>query len=301
MRASLIFLGTSAGIPSVERGLPSVALKYGRWILLFDCGEGTQRQMMKARIGFMKPMKIFISHLHGDHVFGLLGLLQTMNLLGREEKLEVYGPKGIRDFLEAGVDHSIAELKFPLKVSEVKGGIIVREQNFKVRARKVRHSIPTFAYSFEERERPGKFDVEAALKLGVPKGPLWGRLQQGKSVKLPDGRIIKPEQVVGPPRPGLKIVYSGDTKPCQALLQLARNADILIHECTFDDELAERAEAEFHSTPSGAAQLALKAGVKRLILTHISTRYRDASLLAEQAKKIFPETLAAEDFLKIEL
>lgn len=301
MRVSIVFLGTSAGIPSVERSLPSVALRYERWLLLFDCGEGTQRQMMQAKVGFMKPMKIFISHLHGDHVFGLFGLLQTMNLLGRRERLEVYGPKGLKSLLESGRECSISELRFPLEVREVGEGVIVREKGFKVKARWAEHSLPNLAYLFEEDKRPGKFHVEKALELGVPEGPLWRRLQHGRKVKLPDGRVVEPSQVVDPPRPGIKIAYSGDTRPCRAVAALAREADLLIHECTFGDELADRAEAEFHSTPSGAAQVALKAKAKRLILTHISTRYRRADLLKEQAEKVFTPVDVAEDFMRIEL
>jgi ribonuclease Z len=298
LRGSLIFLGTSAGIPSVDRGLSSLVIKYDGWILMFDCGEGTQRQIMKSRIGFMKPMKIFITHLHGDHIFGLPGLIQTMNLLNRNIKLEVYGPRGIKDFLKSSIDHSIAQLRFPLEIREIKSGISVKEKKFTVKVRKAEHSIPNYAYAFEEKERPGKFHVEKALRLGVPKGPLWHRLQHGKPVKLPDGRIIKPSQVVEPSKPGIKIVYSGDTRPCSSVAELAKNADILIHECTFDDELYDRAKAELHSTPSGVAKLALNARVKQLILTHISTRYRNGEILAEQAKKIFPETVVAEDFAK---
>jgi ribonuclease Z len=301
LRLSLTFLGTSAGIPSVERSLPSVALKYKRWILLFDCGEGTQRQMMKARIGFSKPMKIFITHLHGDHCFGLLGLLQTMNLLGRERELEIYGPAGLKGFLESAMDYSLAGLRFPLEVREISSGSTVKGESFKVKAKLAMHSIPNLAYRFEEDKRPGKFHVEKALRLGIPKGPLWHRLQHGRKVKLPDGREIKPSQVVDPPKPGVKIVYSGDTKPCRAVLELARGADLLIHECTFDDSLAERAEAEYHSTPRGASTLALKAGIKQLILTHLSTRYRDDEALLEQARKNFPKTLVARDLMKLEL
>jgi len=300
LRGSLIFLGTSAGIPSVDRGLPSLVIKYEGWVLMFDCGEGTQRQMMKAKVGFMRPMKIFITHLHGDHVFGLLGLIQTMNLLNRSIKLEIYGPKGIRDFLESSIDHSIAKLRFPLEVREVRDGVLLREKKFNIRVRRAEHSITNYAYAFEEMERPGKFHVEEALRLGIPRGPLWHRLQHGQPVKLPDGRIIEPSQVVEPPRPGIKIVYSGDTRPCSSVAELAKGADILVHECTFDDELYGRAEAELHSTPSGVARLALEAGVKRLILTHISTRYKDDEILAEQAKKIFPETVVARDFTKFE-
>lgn len=301
LRLSVTFLGTSAGVPSVDRSLPSIALRYGRWVLLFDCGEGTQRQMMRARIGFSRPMKIFITHLHGDHVFGLLGLLQTMNLLGRERKLEIYGPTGLKGFLEAAMDYSLAELRFPLEVVELASRSTIREEGYKVRARLASHSIPNLAYCFEEDMRPGKFHVEKALRLGVPKGPLWHKLQHGKRVKLPDGRIVEPSQVVDPPRPGIKIVYSGDTKPCRAVLEMARGADLLIHECTFDDSLLERAEAEHHSTPTGAARIALKAGVKQLVLTHLSTRYREAELLSEQARKTFPKTLVARDLMKLEL
>ena len=300
MRLTLTFLGTSAGVPSVERSLPSLVLRFGKWVLMFDCGEGTQRQMMRVRVGFSKPMKIFITHLHGDHVFGLPGLLQTMNLLGRERKLEVYGPKGLKDFLNAAVDCSLAGLRFPLEVREISGGSVVRGEGFKVKARLAMHSIPNLAYAFEEEERPGKFRVEEALRLGVPRGPLWHRLQHGKRVKLPNGRVVEPSQVLGPPQPGLKIVYSGDTKPCRAVLEMARGADLLIHECTFDDSLMERAEAEYHSTPSGAASIALKAGVKQLVLTHLSARYKEEGVLLEQARRLFPRTLVARDLMKLE-
>lgn len=301
MRLNLTFLGTSAGVPSVGRSLPSLTLRYGQWILMFDCGEGTQRQMMRARIGFSRPMKIFITHLHGDHVFGLLGLLQTMNLLGRERGLEIYGPVGLKGFLESAIDYSLAGLRFPLEIREISSGSTVREKNFKVKARLAKHSIPNLAYSFEEGKRPGKFHVEKALGLGIPKGPLWHKLQHGRKVRLPDGRIIEPNQVVDPPKPGIKIVYSGDTKPCRAVLELARGADLLIHECTFDDNLSERAETEYHSTPSGAATLALKAGVKQLVLTHLSTRYKDDKTLLEQARRFFPKTLTAKDLMRLEL
>ncbi|WP_309493679.1 ribonuclease Z [Candidatus Hecatella orcuttiae] len=297
----LTFLGTSAGLPSLDRGLPSLVLKYGREILMFDCGEGTQRQMMRARIGFSRPMKIFVTHLHGDHMLGIPGLLQTMSLLGRTEKIQVYGPKGLADFLEAARTHVKFLLRFPLEVFEVEEGLICREKAYKVTARWTEHQIPTLAYAFEEKEKPGKFHPEKALSLGVPKGPLWHRLQHGRRVRLKDGRTVEPSQVVGPPRRGVKIVYSGDGKPCPNVLKLARNADLLVHECTFDDSLKDKAEAEWHSTAGQAAVLASKARAKRLILTHISTRYRDSKLLLEQARKEFSHVKVAEDFMQIEL
>ena len=297
----IIFLGTGGGVPSPTRSLPSIVLNFEGKILMFDCGEGTQLQMFKMKVGLSRDMKIFISHLHGDHIFGLPGLIQTMSLLGREKKLEIYGPKGIKEFFKCFIENVKFDLGFPVEVKEVSEGVVCRDKRFKIVAKKAEHSILNLAYAFIESKKPGKFHPEKALELGVPKGPLWHKLQHGRKVKLPDGRIIEPRQVTDEPRPGLKIVYSGDTKPCKNVLKLAKNADILIHECTFDDNLAEKAEVEWHSVPSMVADLAKKASVKSLYLTHISARYRDASILEEQAKKIFSNVKVAEDFMKIEV
>ncbi len=297
----IVFLGTGGGVPTPERSLSSFILNYEGQILMFDCGEGTQHQMVKAKIGFGKETKVFITHLHGDHVLGLPGLIQTMSLLGRTKKLEIFGPRGLKEFLEASRTYIQFNLRFPVEIKEAKEGIIYKNKKFKILARWAEHSIPNLAYAFVENKKPGKFHPEKALELGVPKGPLWHKLQHGKKVKLKNGRIIEPSQVVEPPKPGIKIVYSGDTKPCKNVLKLAKNADLLIHECTFDDSLAEKAEVEWHSTPTGVAELAKKASVKNLVLTHVSARYKNAKIFLEQAKKIFPNVRVAEDLMRIEL
>jgi ribonuclease Z len=297
----VIFLGTSGSIPTPQRGLSAVAIKRKAELLLFDCGEGTQRQMIQAGVGFHRKTKLFITHMHGDHILGLPGLLQTMSLLDREKKLEIYGPQGIKAFVEAISQTVRFTLIFPVEVSEVKAELVCEEKEYDVYATPSNHMIPGFAYALTEKPRPGRFHPEKAKALGVPEGRLWSKLQDGSSVKLADGHVVKPEMVLGSPRSGRKIVYTGDTMPAENIVGLAENADLLIHEATFDDELMERAGEDGHSTPSQAAKTAKEAKVKRLVLTHISARYRDAGLLLEQARKIFPNTELAEDFLKIEL
>ncbi len=297
----IIFLGTGGSIPTPQRGLSAIAIKRKAELLLFDCGEGTQRQMIQAKVGFHKKTKIFITHMHGDHILGLPGLLQTMSLLDRTKKLDIYGPQGIEAFV-AAINQTVRfTLTFPVQVSEVEAGLVCEEKEYEVHATQPNHMTPALAYALAEKPRPGRFHTEKAKELGVPEGPLWSELQGGSSVKLPDGKIVKPEMVLGPPRPGRKIVYTGDTRPSENLVKLAENADLLIHEATFDDELLERADEDGHSTPSQAAKTAKEAGVKRLVLTHISARYKDATLLLAQARKTFFNTDVAKDFLEIEL
>ena len=298
---NVIFLGTGGSIPTPKRGLSAIAIRRKAELLLFDCGEGTQRQMIQAGVGFHRKAKIFVTHMHGDHVLGLPGLLQTMSLLGRTKKLEIYGPQGIKAFVEAINQTVRFSLTFPVQVSEVEAGLVCEEKEYEVYATQSDHIDHSLAYALIEKPRPGRFNIEKARSLGVPEGPLWSKLQGGSSVKLPSGRIVKPEMVLGHPRPGRKIVYSGDTRQSENLVKLAENADMLIHEATFDDELTERAMEDGHSTPGMAAETAKKAGVKRLVLTHISARYKDAGLLLEQARKIFVNTELAEDFLRLEL
>ena len=302
MSLSVIFLGTSGSTPTPQRSLPAIAIRRKGEIILFDCGEGVQRQMIMAKLSFHRKMKIFITHMHGDHVLGLPGLIQTMSLFDRQRKLEVYGPKGLKEFIDVIQKTVQYTLTFPIEIHEIaKAGTICEEDEYTVFAVEVDHVIPSFAFALIEKPRPGKFYPEKAKKLGIPEGPLWSRLQRGYSVTLPDGRTIKPSEVVGPPRPGRKIVYSGDTRPCMSLVRLAENADLLIHDATLDDELAEKAYEDGHSTPSQAAEIARKAGVDRLALTHISARYKSAEKLLEQAKKVFPNVFVAEDFMKIEI
>jgi ribonuclease Z len=297
----VIFLGTGGSIPTPKRGLSAIAVRRQNELLMFDCGEGTQRQMIQAGVGFHREAKIFVTHMHGDHVLGLPGLLQTMALLGRKKKLEIYGPQGIEAFVEAINQTVRFSLTFPLQVSEVESGLVCEEKDYTVHAAQSNHIDNSLAYALVEKPRPGRFSTQKAKKQGVPEGQLWGKLQQGLQITLPNGRIVTPEMVLGPLRPGRKIVYSGDTGQTENLVKLAEKADLLIHEATFEDELAERAREDGHSTPSMAAETAKKAGVKRLVLTHISARYKDAGLLLEQAKKIFVNSDVAEDFMRLEL
>jgi len=302
MSLRVVFLGTAGSIPTLQRGLPAIAVQRRGELILFDCGEGVQRQMIRAGIGFHRKTKVFITHMHGDHVLGLPGLFQTMSLLDRERKLEVYGPLGIRAFVEATQQTVQFTLTFPIEVFETEdNGVVCEEREYEVHAILVDHVIPSLAYALTEKPRPGRFHPEKTMALGVPEGPLWSKLQHGSAVKLPNGRVVKPEEVLGPPRLGRKIVYTGDTRPVKNLAEFAGNADLLIHDATFDDELWERAREDGHSTPSQAAETAKKAGAKRLVLTHISARYKDPSLLLEQAQKVFPRVELAEDFMKIDL
>jgi ribonuclease Z len=302
MSLRVIFLGTAGSVPTPKRSLPAILVQRKGEQLMFDCGESVQRQMMKAKTGFHKKMKIFVSHMHGDHVLGLPGLLQTMALLDRERKLEVYGPSGIKRFIEAISETVQFVLTFPVEIHEIEEvGVVCEEEEYTVQAVWADHVIRSLAYALVEKPRSGKFYLEKAKALGVPEGPLWSKLQHEHNVNLPDGRVIKPEQVVGPPRPGRKIVYTGDTRPFKGFVKFAAGADLLIHDATLDDELAERAAEDGHSTPSQAAKDAKKAKAKQLILTHISARYDDTSILLKQARKIFEKTQVAEDFMKIEM
>jgi ribonuclease Z len=258
--------------------------------------------MLKAKVGFHKKMKIFISHLHGDHVLGLPGLLQSMALMDRKRIIDVYGPEGTTAFL-TGVQEALHfGLTFDVQIHEIHdAGVACDETDYTVTAAWTNHVMPTLAYAFLEKARPGKFFPEKAASLGVPKGILWSKLQHGKTVTLPDGKVVRPDKVTGPNRRGRKIVYSGDTRPFKEFPKFASSADLLIHEATFEDALAEKAELDGHSTPSQAATQAKHAKVKKLVLTHISARYNDIGLLLEQARKIFPDTTVANDFLVLEL
>lgn len=302
MSIRVIFLGTAGSVPTPKRSLPAVLIQRKGEQIMFDCGEGVQRQMIRARGGFHKKMKIFITHMHGDHVLGLPGLLQTMALLDREKKLDVYGPSGIERFLE-GVRETVQfVLTFPVEIHEViEAGVVCEEDEYVVRAAWANHVIPDLAYALVEKPRPGRFHPEKAKALGVPEGRLWSRLQHGHAVKSSKARTVKPEQVMEPSRTGRKIVYTGDTRPFKGFSAFAVDADLLIHDATLDEELIERAEEDGHSTSKQAAENAKKAKAKQLILTHISARYEDTSKLLRQARKVFKNTKVAEDFMEIEI
>ncbi len=302
MNLSVVFLGTAGSIPTPERSLPAIAIRRKGELFLFDCGEGLQRQMIRASVGFHRKTKVFITHMHGDHLLGLPGLFQTMSLLDRERKLEIFGPPGIKPFVDAIKKTVQFTLVFPIEVHEIKeSGVICDEEEYQIHTTCAAHIIPALAYALVEKPRPGKFHPNKARSIGVPEGPLWSKLQQGLTVRLSDGRVVKSEEVLGPPRPGRKIAYTGDTAPSKEIIKFAKGADLLIHEATLDDELVERAQEDGHSTPTQAAEVAKKANVKRLVLTHISARYKDLNLLLEQASKVFSSVDVAEDFMKIEI
>jgi ribonuclease Z len=269
---------------------------------MFDCGENVQRQMMQAKISFHRKMKIFITHLHGDHVLGLPGLLQTMALMDRKEPVLVYGPLGLKDFLVCTKETLNFGLTFPVEINEIIAeGVVHDEKEYQVMAAKSNHAVESYSFAFIEKPRPGKFYPDKALAIGIPAGELWSKLQTGKKVTLKNGKTVLPSDIMGPKRTGRKIVYTGDTKPFEAFAEFAKGADLAIHDCTFDNSLVEKADIDGHSTPSQAAEQARTAGVKMLVLSHISARYPDAGLLLDQAKKIFANSVLAQDFMEIEI
>jgi ribonuclease Z len=296
------FLGTSASRPTVERGVSSIAVIREGETLLFDCGEGTQRQMMRYGISFALD-DIFFSHFHLDHFLGVVGLLRTLSLQGRTDPLRCWGPRGAARFLERSEALGADRLTFPLSVRELQPGEAVRRTNYSIAAIPAVHRGGTsFSWAIIEDERRGRFDPEHAKALGIPEGPLWGRLHKGETITLPDGREVSPATLVGPPRPGRRIVITGDTRPCMATRDAALGADLLIHEATFADEEAQRARETGHSTAREAAQVAASAGVRRLILTHISARYsRDTSDLESEGRSVFSATTVARDGMEVDV
>jgi len=297
----VIFLGTAGSFPTAKRGASAIAIRREAELLLLDCGEGTQRQMVMAKVGLKAEMRILITHMHGDHVLGIPGILQTMALFDRTAPLRIYGPKGIYAFVKAVKETVRFGLSYPIEVMEVGEGIIYEEEDYYVESAWMKHPIPALGYALVEKNRPGKFFPERAEALGIPKGPLWGELQRGRTITTPTGKIVQPDAVMGSPRKGRKIVYTGDTSSCEALVKLAQEADLLIHEATLGDELEEKALESGHSTPSQAAEVAKKAGVKRLVLTHISGRYPEEEGFLECARRLFLETVVAEDFMVLEV
>ncbi len=287
-------------MPTKERNLSSLVIQRDNEILMFDCGEGTQKQFMLSKIGYNKPMRIFITHMHGDHVLGLPGLLMTMSLQGRTRQMEVYGPPTINEFVDAITRIIRPRIEFPLSIREVKEGEIYDEGSYSMSAALVDHTITCIAYAMVESDKPGKFKPERARELKVVEGPLWKKLQRGEAVDV-DGKVVKPGDVMSALRPGWKIVYSIDTRPCDAVVKLAENADLLIHDSTFDDSMEEKAGMYGHSTARQAAEVAKKADARRLLLTHISSMYKDARPLLDQAKTVFKESLLAEDLMTLEL
>ncbi|MFX1565050.1 MAG: ribonuclease Z [Promethearchaeota archaeon] len=295
------FLGVGGGIPSVARSPPSVAINFQGKILLFDCGEGTQLQLQRIGLSPHKIQEIFITHLHGDHVLGLPGLISTMMMMNRTKPLAIYGPVGTKEFTETTLELIHAHIEFPLTVKNVKNGTISIQEQYRVECLPAIHSVASLSYILQTSDTPGRFDVRKAEELGVPSGPLRKELYKGQAIKTPDGKIVKPEDVLGPVRKGLRIVFSGDTAPNPNLAKVAKHASLLIHDATFTELHKENAEKYEHSTAAQAAQIASDAVVQRLALVHISPRYASHEEHESEAQTIFPESFAPNDLDIIEL
>jgi len=302
MSLSIRLLGTSASRPTIERNVSALAIQREGETFMFDCGEGTQRQMMRYGVSFALE-DIFFTHMHADHVLGVIGLIRTMALQGREERLRLWGPRGSARVLRRAEGLGFERSTFPIDVLELEPDQRVERKDFAIVGFAVDHrGSASLGYALVESERKGRFNPDRARELGIPEGPLWGQIHRGQPATLPDGRVIEPSELVGPKRPGRTVVVTGDTRPCAATIEAARDADLLIHEATFGDEEAARAVETGHSTAREAAEVARDAGVRRLLLTHISARYsRDAVDLEREAKTVFAETMIGKDGMEIEV
>ena len=304
MSLRVTFLGTSGAIPTTDRAPSAIYLNREGDGLLFDCGEGTQRQMMRFNTGF-GITAIFVTHLHGDHILGIPGLVQSLSFNGREKPMTIYTPQGTGDQIKTLLTVGEYEPAFPIEIIEISPGDLARETDeYEIRTFQTNHRTNAIGYALVEADRPGRFDREKAEEeLGIPPGPAYGRLHAGESVELDDGRVIEPEEVVGDPRPGRKVVYTGDTRPVDATVEAAENADLLIHDATFAADNADRARSTAHSTGGEAGDIAARAGVDRLALTHISSRYgADASPIKREAEAEFGgEVLLASDGQTLEI
>ncbi len=296
----LVFLGTGASVPSVERNVSATAIHRGNRVDLVDCGEATLRQMMRSDLSFMRLESIFITHLHGDHILGIPAMLQTLNFMGRVRKLSVYGPEGTEEVLSCMLTLGAFECRYPVEVKTIKDGDTVDLDDGIMFAVEVKHSIPSLGYVFQENDRPGRLDMALAEEMGVCPGPLCGKLKSGEAVEM-DGRIIRPEDVVGKPRKGRKLVFSGDTAPCMRLIEAAKDADVLVHEATVSDAHASMAAQYGHSTAGEAAFVALSAGVTRLFMNHISNRYENDGTIEGEAQKVFPESHITRDLMSFQV
>ena len=294
MDLDVVFLGTSGSTPTARRAPAATLLRRGGERLLVDCGEGTQRQLLRCDVGLVELGEVFLTHYHADHYLGLPGLLKTYSLRGRDLPLTIYGPPGLRGLL-GSLHRVFGRLTYPLETLELEPGALLGRDGYRIETFPVDHGVPAIGYALVEDARPGHFDVEAATALGVPDGAERGVLQRGRPVTLEDGSTVTPEQVLGPPRPGRKLVLTGDTAPAVSVVDAATGADVLVHEATFLADEGERARETLHSTAGGAALVAREAGVRLLALTHLSTRYFGHDV-EEEAREVFPETVVPRDF-----
>jgi ribonuclease Z len=304
----ITFLGTSSGVPTRSRNVSGVALRLPQRaeVWLFDCGEGTQHQFLRSELKVSQLTRIFITHMHGDHIFGLMGLLASCGLAANPERIDIYGPPDLENYLKACRRYSQTHFSYPIQVHTVSPGVVYEDDEYVVSCQLLKHRVPAFGYRVAEKDRPGHFNVEQAVALGIPSGPLYGRLKRGDVITLPDGRRINGADLCGPTQTGRKVVYCTDTIFCDSAVDLAHQSDVLIHEATFAHQDADLAYQRLHSTSTMAAQVALTAQVKQLIMTHFSPRYAPGNpielkdLLAE-ARAIFPNTVMASDLWTYEI
>lgn len=304
----ITFLGTSAGVPTRSRNVSCVAFRPAQRgeVWLFDCGEGTQHQLLRSDLNISQITRIFITHMHGDHVLGLMGLLATCGMSGNARAIDIYGPRPIADYVREVSRRTQFQTNYPLEVHEVREGLLFEDDEYTVACAPLKHRLPAFGYRVEEKDRTGHFDVERAKELGIPPGPLYGRLKRGERVALPDGRTFEGADFLGPDLKGRVVVYCTDTTYCRSAVELARGADLLIHEATFaeaDEGLAVRST---HSTAAMAARVAREAAARRLLITHFSPRYfpgnqTEPEDLLREARAVFPQTEMARDFLSVEV
>jgi ribonuclease Z len=304
----ITFLGTSSGVPTRSRNVSSVAISLPQRaeVWLFDCGEGTQHQLLRSEIRSSQIRRIFVTHMHGDHIFGLMGLIASIGLAGKGQDIEIYGPQGLAEYLQSCAKYSYMHLNSRLQVREVKPGLVYEDDEFIVTCQLLKHRVPAYGYRIAEKDRPGRFNLEKAQALGIPSGPIYGKLKQGETIALEDGRQINGKELCSEPETGRKVAYCTDTVFCDAAVELARDADVLIHEATFAHQDAEMAFDRLHSTSTMAAQVALLSGVKHLIMTHFSPRYAPGNSLQlddlkQEARAIFPSTKLAYDFYTYEV
>jgi ribonuclease Z len=304
----ITFLGTSSGVPTRSRNVSSVALRLPQRaeLWLFDCGEGTQHQFLRSDLRISQLTRIFITHTHGDHIFGLMGLLASCGLAGSGQNIDIYGPSGLAEYITACAKYSHLHLSHRVQVHTVQPGLLYEDDEFQVVCGLLKHRVTAFGYRIIEKDRPGRFNIKKAQALGIPPGPIYGRLKQGETVELGDGRRIRGKDLCGEPETGRKVVYCTDTVFCDGAVELSHGADVLIHEATFAHQDAQMAFERLHSTSTMAAQVALAAQVKQLIMTHFSPRYAPGNAiqleqLLDEAKAIFPHTILAKDFLTYEV
>lgn len=305
----ITFLGTSSGVPTRSRNVSSIALRLPQRaeVWLFDCGEGTQHQLLRSDVKISQLTRIFITHLHGDHIFGLMGLLASCGLASTGQAIMLYGPPGLADYLKACSKYSSTYLNHRIQVQTIhENGLLYEDEEFRVSCGLLKHRIPAYGYRIEEKDRPGRFQIEKAQALGIPSGPLYGKLKRGENVTLPNGKRLQGKDFCDPTESGRKLAYCTDTVFCEGAIALAQGVDVLIHEATFAHQDAEMAFDRLHSTSTMSAQVALAAQVKQLIMTHFSPRYAPGNALQledllKEAQAIFPQTLMARDFLTYEI